>query len=767
MSKPRSRLIGSPEPRRKNRGLLRGEGAYVADIRLDGQLHAKVVRSPAARGRLLGVDTSEALETPGVVAALTAADIDDIDDFKIPIRLPFAESPEANRVLQAPLAADVVRYVGEPVAVVVADDPYVAEDAAERVVVDIDELEPVLDLATASESSRPLVHEHFGSNTVNQLAYRYGDVDAAFAQADVVVRRRLRVHRLAAAPMETRGLVADFDPVSDVLTVWGGAKVKHFTRSLLSKVLGLEPADVRVIEVEVGGGFGTRGEPYPEDVLVALLARRLERPVAWIEDRWEHMVATNHAREQEHDFELAADASGRLLGFRVRGWCDQGAYVRTQGLLPAVLPMVHFPGPYRWQAFSMDLDAVLTNRTPVGTYRGPGMTEATFVRERMVDIAAAELGMDPADLRRRNLIPAESMPFAFAPGPGSGAVMPIMYQGGDFVRAFDELLATAGYDRLRAEQQQARAGGRHAGVGIAAYIEFAGAGPFEEVDVIGGPAGVVVRAGVASLGQGVETALAQIAAELLDVALDDVTVEFHDTDEIPQGFGAFASRSTALAGNAIAAAVDEMRARAAPLLGCGPDEVEFRGGAATAPGGRSVGLDEIGPARGRFETDALTASFGGAVCSVSVDPGDGRARVDRFVLAHDVGRAVNPRLLRGQLAGAAAQGIGGALFEEVAYDDNGQPQSVTLADYMMPTAAELPEVEVAIIEQGSGSNPLGIKGGGEAGMVASLGAVANGVADAMGEGAEVLSSSVSPARIWRALSRRAAPAGAPRATEEA
>ncbi len=764
MSGPRSRLIGSPEPRRKNRELLRGEGTYVADIRLEGQLYARVVRSPAAHGRLLGVDTSEALGIPGVVAALTAADIDDI---RIPIRLPFAESPEANRVLQAPLATDVVRYVGEPVAVVVADDPYVAEDAAEHVLVDIEELEPVLDLATAPEPTRPLVHEHLGSNTITQLAFRYGDAAAVFEQADVVVHRRLRVHRLAAAPMETRGLVADFDPASGVLTVWGGAKVKHFTRGLLSTVLGLEPTDVRVIEVEVGGGFGTRGEPYPEDILVALLAQRLQRPVQWIEDRWEHMVATNHAREQEHDIEMAADRDGRLLGFRVRGWCDHGAYVRTQGLLPAVLPMFHLPGPYQWQAFSMDLDAVLTNRTPVGTYRGPGMTEATFIRERMVDLVAAELGIDPVQLRRRNLIAAESMPFTFMPGPGSGAVMPIMYQGGDFPAAFDELLDAAGYDQLRDWKREARSGGRHAGVGVAAYIEFAAVGPFEDVDIVGDDQGVVIKAAVGSLGQGIETALAQIAAELLDVPLDDVAVEFHDTAELPQGFGAFASRSTVLAGNAIAVAVDEMRAKAAHLLGCAPGEVEFRGGVATGGDRGSVRLAEIGPTRGRFEKEGLTASFGGAVCSVSVDPADGRVRMHRFALAHDVGRAVNPRLLRGQLAGAAAQGIGGALFEELAFDGNGQPLSVTLADYMMPTAAELPDVEVAIIEHGSRSNPLGIKGGGEAGMVGSFGAVANGVADAVGEGAEVLSSSVSPARIWHALNDPSEPAGTGKPAQEA
>ena len=788
MSAPRDGLIGSPAPRLKNRELLAGRATYVADIRLEGQVYARVVRSSAAHARVLGVDASEALEVPGVVTVVTA---DDIPDVRIPIRLPFAESPEANTVLQAPLASDVVRYVGEPVAVVVADDPYVAEDAAELVFVELNELDSVLDTATAGELAQPLVHEHLGGNTVSRLAYRYGDTDAAFASADVVVRRRLRVHRLAAAPMETRGLVADYDPTSGVLTLWGGAKVKHFTRSLLSQVLGLDPEDVRVVEVEVGGGFGTRGEPYPEDILVALLARRLERPVQWIEDRWEHMVATNHAREQEHDFELAARADGRMLGFRVRGWCDHGAYVRTQGLLPAILPMVHFPGPYRWQAFSMDIDAVLTNRTPVGTYRGPGMTEATFVRERMVDLLAAELGINPADLRRRNLIPAESMPFSFVPGPGSGAVMPIVYQGGDFVAAFDELLEAADYQRLRAEQQhtraqseearlvsrpsdregrdepEARAQGPRVGVGLAAYIDFAAVGPFEEVDVVPGPDGVVVRAGVGSLGQGVETALAQIAAELLGLQMEDVTVEFHDTAEVPQGFGAFASRSTVLVGNAIAVAVDEMRLRAASLLGCDPDDVEFRGGAAIGAGGRSMRLADIGPVRGRFEKDGLTASFGGAVCSVSVNGDDGRVRIDRFVLAHDVGRAVNPRLLRGQLAGAAAQGIGGALFEELAYDENGQPLSVTFADYMMPTASELPDVEVTVIEHGSGSNPLGIKGGGEAGMVGSLGAVANSVADAIGADGDVLSSSVSSARVWRTLHRPTASAGSSRPIEEA
>ena len=753
MTARREPLIGRPVPRHKNRELLAGNGIYVADIRLDNQVYARMVRSTSAHARLLGVDASEALAMPGVLAVFTAHDV---PGTRIPIRIPFAVSPEANSALQAPLAGGVVRYVGEPVAVVVATDPYVAEDAAELVVVDLDELDPVLSIATAGEPSQPRVNESLASNTVSRQSFVYGDVDAAFAEADVVVRRRLGVHRVTAAPMETRGLVADYDSESGVLTVWGGAKVKHFTRDLLAEALLMAPGDIRVVEVEVGGGFGIRGEPYPEDVVIAWLARRLQRPVQWVEDRTEHLTATNHSREQEHDFELAATADGRMLAFRVRGVCDHGAYVRTQGLLPVMLPMLHMPGPYEWQAFDMDLESVLTNRTPVGSYRGPGMTEATFVRERMIDVLAAELGMDPAELRRRNLIGAESMPFTFMPGPGSSFVMPITYQGGNFAAAFDELIEGAGYHRMRTQPREQRTGGRRVGVGMAAYIEFAAVGPFEDVEVVCGVAGVEVRAGVGSLGQGVETALAQIAAELLDVRLDDVSVHFHDTAAMPEGFGAFASRSTVLAGNAIAAAVEEIRTEAARLLACDRSEVVLIGGAAVGPGGASVPLAEVGEVRGRFDMEGLTASFGGAVCSVSVEPADGRVRVEKFSVAHDVGRAVNPRLLRGQLAGAAAQGIGGALFEELAHDENGQPLAVTFADYMMPTAAELPEVGVTIIEHGTGSNPLGIKGGGEAGIVGSYGAVANAVADALGDGTEVLNSSVSPARVWQALQHRTA-----------
>ena len=749
-------LIGDSPARRKNRALLTGSAPYVSDIRLDGQLHARVVRSSAARARIIDVDCTDALRAPGVLTVVTADNIDDIGDMRIPIRLPFAESPEANLALQPPLADGVVRYVGEPVAVVVATDAYTAEDAAERVVVDLEVLDPVADMGAAGDPAAPLVHEACGSNTIKRLAYCYGDTEAAFDSADVVVRRRLRVHRQAAAPLETRGLVADYEPSSGMLTVWGGAKVKHFTRSLLSRVTGLDPGRVRVVEVEVGGGFGTRGEPYPEDILMALLALRLERPVCWSESRREHMVATNHAREQEHEFELAATADGRLLGFRVRGRCDHGAYVRTQGLLPVILPMVHLPGPYRWKAFRMDLDAVLTNRTPVGTYRGPGMTEATFARERMIDVTAAELEIDPADLRRRNLIPKDAMPFCFTPGPGSGQVMPITYGGGDFVRGFDELLEAARYE-MQDGRREAAPPDRRAGVGIAAYVEFGSVGPFEEVDLVPRGRGVAVRCAVGSLGQGVETALAQIAAEMLGLPLEAVTVEFHDTAEIPAGFGAFASRSTVLAGNAIADAVEQVRAKAARVLSCHPDDIALRGGEAVTEGGRSVGLADIGATRGRFEKDGMTASFGGAVCRVSVNTADGRVSVDNFALAHDVGRAVNPRLLRGQLAGAAAQGIGGALFEEVAYDNNAQPLTVSLADYTMPTAAELPNMQVTILEYGCGDNPLGIKGGGEAGIVGSLGAVANAVADALGPGADVVNSSVSPARVWRALNRCGAP----------
>jgi len=730
-------VIGTSLDRTRDVDLVMGRGRFVADVDRPGQLFARVVRSPLARAALGGVRTEAALARKGVAAVVTARDVPDV---RIPIRLPFATTPNAERVLQPLLARDYVRYVGEPVAVIVAEDPWLAEDAAELVELDLDfGLESAaVDLVAAASDASPLVHPALGSNVIDTLPVFCGDVEGAFAEAEVVVRRRLTVGRHTAVPMETRGLVAEHDPATGRLTVWGAAKVKHFNRGVIAALLGLDPEAVRLVEVDVGGGFGVRGELYPEDVLVPFLALTLGRPVKWIEDRAEHLVATNHAREQVHDIAVAARADGTLLAFEDTAWCDQGAYVRTQGLLPAILPGAHLPGPYVWHAFSVTSHAVLTNRTPVGTYRGPGMTEATFVRERMLDLVAAELGRDPIDLRRRNLVPADRMPFTYDLGPEAP---PLVYGSGDFPGFFERMLDEAGLDDLKELRSAGRKSDERIGIGVAAMVELGGIGPFEEASLEACPDGtVVVRAGVASLGQGIETALAQIAADGLGVEVGRVVVHHHDTDDVESGFGSFASRSAVVAGNAVAVAARALRERAGETLGVDAAEVDGERDFET--------LVSVGEMRGRFDKEHPSFSFGAALSVVAVSSETGRVTPLRHVVVQDVGRAVNPALVHGQLAGAAAQGIAGALLEELPYDEDGNPLAVSLADYAMPTMSEVPPIDTVAIESAVPDNPLGLKGAGEGGIGTAPAAVANAVADALGPaGVAVDRIPLTPARV--------------------
>lgn len=714
-----SRVVGASVGRVRDADLLSGRGRFVADVDLPGQAWARVVRSPVARARLACVEVEHALAVPGVIAVVTAADVPDV---RIPIRLPFASTEAATRVLQPLLARDAVRYAGEPVALVLAEDPWIAEDAAELVALDLELEEAAEGLAAAAEAGAPLVHPALGTNVVDTVSTRFGDVEAAFASADIVVRRRLEVPRQTGAPLETRGLVAE--PRDGGVTIWGAAKVKHFNRTAIANALGLDPGRVRLVEVDVGGGFGVRGELYPEDVLVPFAALRLGRPLKWVEDRAEHLVATNHSRAQVHDLELAATRDGRLLAMRGAHWVDQGAYVRTQGILPTLLPASHLPGPYVWEAFELTAHAVLTNRTPVGTYRGPGMTEATFVRERMLDLVAAELGLDPVELRRRNLVPATAMPFVYDLGPDAP---PIVYDTGDFAGSFERLLEEAGYDELR------RTAGDGLGIGVAAAVELGAIGPWEDASVAVAPDGTAtVKAAVASLGQGVETVLAQIAADELDVAVEQVEVRHHDTDDVADGFGSFASRSTVVAGNAVAVACRALRDRAAA---------------------EGAELHDVGEVHGRFEKPHPSYSFNAALSVVSVDAETGRVTPLRQVVLHDVGRAVNPALVEGQLVGAALQGIAGALLEELPYDESGQPLARSLADYRMPTGEEAPRFDTVLVEHPVPDNPLGLKGAGEAGVVAAPAAVANAVADALPDSAdEVLALPLTPQRV-HALAR--------------
>jgi carbon-monoxide dehydrogenase large subunit len=690
-----------------------------------------VVRSPVPHGRVVAIRTEAAKALPGVRDLITA---EDVPDLRIPIRMGWTFTEDANRVTQPPLARDRVRYVGEPVAVVVADDPYAAEDAADEVWVEIEEHDPVVDTHAAIDPAAPVLHPELGRNVIDCLELALGDVDEAFAHAEIVVSDRFHVQRHMAVPLETRGLVAEFDADSGRLTVWGAAKVKHFNRATVSAMLGLAEDRIRMIEGNVGGGFGARGEFYPEDFLVPFLAMRLRRPVKWVEDRAEHFVATNHSRELDAEIEMAATGDGRLLAFRARMWSSQGAYVRTHGIILAVLPVLHLPGPYAWEGFRMESQSVATNKTPAGTYRGPGIVEATFVRERMVDRIAGEVGLEPAELRARNLIPAAEMPFHIASDP-----LPMIYDSGDYGAFWRQLLEEGRYADLRGEQAERRARGELVGVGLAAFVEHGAVGPYEQARIVPEDAGTfTVQVGVGSVGQGVETALGQIAADELGVEFEKVRIGFHDTDLTPEGFGAFASRATVLGGNAIAVAACDLREKAleaaAVSLSAAPAELELEGGVVwNVDRSASVALADLGVAgEGRFEKEEPSVSFGAAFVLANVEPETGRVRVPRCVVAFDVGRAVNPALLRGQLAGAAAQGLAGTLFEELVYSEDGQPQSTSFADYLMPTLAELPDVDVIILEHDVQGNPLGLKGGGEGGINGVPAAVANAVADALG-----------------------------------
>ena len=750
--------VGRPVLRKEDDRLIKGLGCYVADVNRPDQVYARIVRSQVAHAKLLAVHLEEARARPGCVAAFAAADIPDIAQKKIPVRI--TPSRLDQFALQTPLAVDKVRYVGEPIAVVVATDPYVAEDVAEDVWAEMEELPPHLDPLSAGGS---VLHEMVPDNIVGDIDTSNGeDVDGLFRNADVLLHQRFSIHRHSAAPMEPRGLVAEADPQTGRLVVWGPTKVKHFNKRVLASMLDLPDNRILLIEPDVGGGFGPRGEFYPEDFLIPWLALRLKRPVKWIEDRAENFVALNHSREHVIDLTIAAQSDGTLLGFRCTDWCSVGAYVRTTGLTVAKLVGLHLSGPYRWRGFSSKVIGVLTNKTPLGTYRGPGEVEATFVRERALDILAAKLGLDPTDIRRRNLIPAEALPYRVETGPRSET---LEYGSGNYPAMFDRLLANAGYQELKDEQARRRELGEAVGIGVACFLDQGGIGPFEQARVVAEVDGTFTGyVGVASVGQGVQTALAQILADEIGVSVDRARILHHDTDSIEDGMGAYASRTTSVGGSALVLAArqlkDNARRAGAQRFGVAEHEVELRADEVWARDGRVVTFRALEcEASARFETSAIDFSFGSVLATVSVDRGTGRVRVERYVGHYDVGRAVNPLIVRGQLEGGAAQGIGGILLEELAYDDRGQPLCTSFMDYMLPTLSEVPYIETAWSEFPSEDNLIGAKGAGEAGIIGSMAVIANAVADALDPDRMVVTS--TPLRADRVLGLLRASSSAP------
>ncbi len=747
--------IGTSPLRKEDWPLLRGEGTFIADFKRPGMVHAFVVRSPFAHARFGSIDRIAARAAPGVIDVFTA---EDLPDRGRPIPMRQFSDESATRFLQRPLADGVVRYCGEPVAVVIADTRYRAEDAAELLDIEYEPLDVVLEPDDAVAPGAPLLQPQAGTNVAGTLVVEHGALDEAFNKADLVIKEEFRIQRHGAVPLETRGLLAEYDAQDGSLTVWGAAKIPHVNRSILARLLGWsDQSKVRMVELHVGGGFGARGEFYPEDYFIPFAAIRVGKPVAWIEDRDENLRATNQSREQIHRAEIALNKDGMFLGLKDSLINNTGAYVRTHGMTVPALSVSMLPGPYRWPAYRAEFRSVVTNKTPGGTYRSPGRFEANFVRERLIDIAAHRLGIDPVELRRRNLIKPESFPY---PVGTTHDGRPVIYDSGKYELLLDKALAGFDYAGLMRWREEFAPSGRRRGIGLGFFVEKAGPAQREYARVELNDAGnVIVYTGTASVGQGVETILAQVCASHLGISYDRVSVVHGDTAVIPEGMGAFGSRAAMLGGSAVMLASEQLKTRiledAAEELEAAPDDLTLTSAGVAVLGApsRSISFAQLLSSHGgsiseesRFVGDLQGFPYGLHIAAVEVDPGSGDVRVQRYFVAYDIGRCINPVLVKGQISGGFAQGLGGALLEEFSFDGSGQPLATSFMDYLLPTSAEVPSVEVLITEDApSPVNPLGVKGAGEGGTAAVGAAIANAVSDALGR--EVTRLPLNPQRV--------------------
>jgi carbon-monoxide dehydrogenase large subunit len=758
-------LFGARIRRGHDPRLLTGQGAYIDDLPVAGVVHMAVWRSPLAHANITSINLDAVRTHPGVVDAF------DISAFgSEPPTFPMVVTHESLKPCpQYPLARERVRHVGEGIAVVVAESRAIAQDALELVDVEFEPLEPLASIEAAMRSDAPQLHIGVTKNICAQWTLRLGDAESAFAQADFVVSETLTMQRYTGVPIEPRGVLAQIDPVTGELVIWVSGQWPHTTRTLAARMLQLPEERIRVIVPDVGGGFGVKEEFYPEDLLAPFAALRLKRPVKWIEQRREHMQSVVHAREQSHEIQLALRSDGTILGLRDRIVTDMGAYVRALGFVNPSLAAASVPGPYRIDNVEIESLAVVTNKTPVSAYRGAGQPEATFARERLLDIAAHKLGIDPAEIRRRNLLPREMLPYDTRISSVDG---PVRFDSGDFVLALERTLQALDYANARYAKSD---DSKIRGIGLAVYAQITGTGPFEGADVrVSGDGRVTVTTGAVDIGQGLVTALAQLVSDALGVAFNQIQVVAGDTARIPHGVGTYASRAAVMAGNATALAAAKVRAKAtdmaAHMLEVAPHDVEWRDGvahvrgitktgvslaqvaAALRPGGeeRPRNMEPGLEARHYYESEDPPFAYGVHGVVVAVDRETGNTTVERYVVVSDAGKLINPTIAEGQILGGVAQGLGGALLEHLAYDEDGQLVSSSLLDYALPRARDLPNVEMEHLEIPSPLNPLGIKGLGEGGAVGAHAAVANAVADALQQlGHEVTSTPLTPGAIGR------------------
>jgi len=790
-----TRWFGEPVRRNEDPRFLTGKGNFVDDINPPGAVHAAVLRSSLAHARITRIDVEAARQLDGVLAVWTW---EDLGDLWRPSPMVVPHDALTHPKTQYPLAKDKVNYVGEAVALVVATDRYVAEDACDLIEVEYEPLPAITDTEAAVAEGAPLVHEDVPNNVAATLTQQVGDVERAFDEADHVFSERLLIERSAGQPMETRAIAAQWDELERVLTVWDTTQAPLSIRNGLAVLLGLPENAVRVVAPDVGGGFGTKIMMfYPEEVLVPLAAMRLRRPVKWAEDRREHLIASNHERGQVHEASIAVRADGTILGIKDVFLHDTGAYT-PYGIVVPIVTSTQLPGPYRLPNYYSESRTVYTNKVPVTPYRGAGRPHGCFVMERLVDLAARELGMDRAEIRFKNFIQPDQFPWDVGLTFQDGA--PTRYDSGNYPEGLRIALEHIGYDNFPQKQAELREQGRYLGLGMASYVEGTGIGPYEgaHVRVDGTAQKVIVATCVGTQGQGHQTSFAQIVADELGVRPDQVVITTGDSRSMNWGSGTYASRSAVVTGNAVGAASRTVREKtaqlAAELFEASPADIEFEDERVFVRGSPEFGLplwdiavvanpiryaygtqaaqaikllkNREGPplpegtdpgleARKYFSPAQATFASGNHAAILEVDPQTGIVTILKYVAVHDCGRVINPMIVEGQVHGGVAQGIGGSFYERLVYDQDGQPLSTTFMDYLIPTAMEVPEIECYHVETPSPLNPLGIKGAGEAGVIPVPALMAQALDDALSPwGVRVTEMPLNPGQIRELVRER-------------